>query len=260
MRQTIGKDNDPGPGVSISTHSAEYSKGAHIPMHAHGSGQLIYASSGVMEVVSGANMWLIPPHFGLWIPPGVSHEIRMPQPVSMRTLYLRPRRAELPRRCTVLHVSPLLRELILEVVRIGTLRHSNRTEASLRNVLVTQMERASPVPTGVTLPKDSNALRIAHRLIASPGEHISLAALCATVGISVRTLQRAFRRDAGIDFETWRRQVRLMKAVQLLVSGSTVKEAAYAVGYSQSTAFVELFKATFGTTPKAWTQTLEASC
>jgi AraC-like DNA-binding protein len=48
-----------------------------------------------------------------------------------------------------------------------------------------------------------------------------------------------------------------MKAVELLIAGSSVKEAAYAVGYHQPTAFVALFKRTFGTTPKAWVSGLE---
>jgi AraC-like DNA-binding protein len=84
-----------------------------------------------------------------------------------------------------------------------------------------------------------------------------LAAVCACVGVSVRTIERAFRKDVGTDFESWRRQVRLMKAVELLVSGCSIKEVAFAVGYRQSSAFVEMFRRTFGTTPKAWVSALK---
>ena len=55
-----------------------------------------------------------------------------------------------------------------------------------------------------------------------------------------------------MDFESWRRQVRLMKGIELLVAGRSVKEVAYAVGYRQASAFVQLFRKTMGTTPKAW--------
>jgi AraC-like DNA-binding protein len=84
-----------------------------------------------------------------------------------------------------------------------------------------------------------------------------MAALCAEVGVSVRTIERAFRKEVGTSFELWRRQVRLTKAVELLVSGCSVKEAASEIGYSQSSAFVEMFRRTFGTTPKAWILSLE---
>src|SRR5262249_50381995 len=72
----------------------------------------------------------------------------------------------------------------------------------------------------------------------------------------VRTIQRVFRRETGSDFEFWRRQVRLMTAIELLVSGHSVKEAAFALGYRQATAFVEMFRGILGTTPGAWIQTL----
>jgi AraC-like DNA-binding protein len=84
-----------------------------------------------------------------------------------------------------------------------------------------------------------------------------LAALCADAGVGIRTIQRTFRKEVGTDFATWRRQVRLTKAVELLASGCSVKEVAFAVGYSQPSAFVDTFRRTFGVTPKAWTLQLE---
>jgi AraC-like DNA-binding protein len=49
----------------------------------------------------------------------------------------------------------------------------------------------------------------------------------------------------------------LTKAVELLVSGYSIKEVAGKVGYCQPSAFVEMFRRTFGTTPKAWISALE---
>jgi AraC-like DNA-binding protein len=84
-----------------------------------------------------------------------------------------------------------------------------------------------------------------------------LAAMCDPAGASVRTIQRVFRREVGSDFEFWRRQVRLMKAVELLVSGRSVKETSSALGYRQPTAFVEMFRGVLGNTPKAWIHELQ---
>jgi AraC-like DNA-binding protein len=257
MRQVIVRENDPRRGVSISTLAHEYSRGSRVPLHAHGSDQLIYASRGIMEVASGQCLWLIPPHFGLWIPARTPHRIRMPESVSMRTLYLRPGLVDFRQACTVLHAGPLLRELIFEIVRIGRLRIRNRVECALRDVLIAELKRSSSVPTMVMLPNDRRALTVAQAVIGNPALRLPLTSLCASAGVSVRTLERAFRKEAGIDFESWRRQVRLMKAVELLVSGCSVKEVSFAVGYQQPSAFVALFRATFGTTPKAWISALE---
>jgi AraC-like DNA-binding protein len=48
-----------------------------------------------------------------------------------------------------------------------------------------------------------------------------------------------------------------MKAVELLVSGRSVKETSAALGYRQPTAFVEMFRGVLGTTPGAWIQDLQ---
>lgn len=257
LRHDLNTKLDPKPGVLISTLAYEYPRGYRIPLHAHGSDQLIYAIGGVMEVSSGRGVWLIPPHFAIWIPARTPHSIHMPGPVSMRTLYLRPGLADLPSGCAVLHVTPLLRELIVETVRMKELRARDPLHRALRDVLVRQLETSSPMPTTVTLPNDPRAKAIADRIIGNPAARSSFAAMCKSAGASVRTMQRVFRREVGSDFESWRRQVRLMKGVEFLVSGSSVKEASFALGYRQPTAFVAMFRQVLGATPRAWMQALQ---
>src|SRR5215469_16701330 len=259
MRHGFITEYDPRSGVLISTLAYEYPRGFHVNEHAHGSDQLIYAIRGVMHVMAGQGVWLIPPHFGLWIPAGTYHSIRMPEAVSMRTLYMRCGLApELPSTCAVFHITPLLRELIIEAVRLKELYASQKLHCALRDLLVSQLQSASPMPTSVTFPSDVRARAIADAVMKNPAERRPLAVLCESVGTSVRTIQRLFRREVGSDFDFWRRQVRLMKAVELLVSGRSVKEASFALGYRQSTAFVEMFRGILGTTPGAWIQALTA--
>jgi AraC family transcriptional regulator of arabinose operon len=244
---------DPRPGVSIATLAWDYPAGYLVAEHAHGSDQLIYATSGVMQLSVGQSFWTIPPHFALWIPARTAHQIRMPAPVAMRTLYLRRRLAPgLPGSCAVLHVTPLLRELILESVRTGRLTNRDREHRALRDLLVSQLRAATSIPAGVTLPRDPRALAVAQSLMSNPARGTAMHALCLRAGASVRTIERAFKREVGMDFESWRRQVRLMKGIELLVGGRSVKEVAYEVGYRQSSAFVQLFRKTMGTTPRAW--------
>jgi AraC-like DNA-binding protein len=258
LRQGLITEYDPGRGVSISTLAYEYPPGFHVHEHAHGSDQLIYAIRGVMQVSAGPGVWLIPPHFGIWIPARTSHSIRMPGAVSMRTLYMRcGLAARLPPTCTVFHVTPLLRELIVETVRIKELRMRDRLHCTLRDLLLSQLQAASPLPISLTLPQDRRARAVADTVMRNPGERQSLATMCGAANASVRTIQRVFRREVGSDFEFWRRQVRLMKAVELLVSGYSVKEVGFALGYRQPTAFVEMFRGILGTTPGAWIKALQ---
>jgi len=258
LRHSLITEYDPQRGVSIATLAYEYPRGFRVLEHSHGSDQLIYAIDGVMEVSADQTVWLIPPHFAIWIPARIAHSIKMPVAVSMRTLYMRRGLAAgLPPTCAVIHVTPLLRELIVETVRLKKLRIRNRLHGALRDLLVSQLETASPMPTSVTLPKDPRARAIAAAIIGNPAERQPLAEMCNSAGASVRTIQRVFRREVSSDFESWRRQVRLMKAVELLVSGRSVKEVSFALGYRQPTAFVEMFRVVLGTTPRAWIQALQ---
>jgi AraC-like DNA-binding protein len=260
MRHGFIKTYDPGRGVLISTLAYEYPRGFKVAEHAHGSDQLIYAIRGVMEVRAGRGVWLIPPHFGVWIPARTYHSIRMPEAVSMRTLYLRcGLAAGLPPSCAVLHITPLLRELIIEAVRLKQLRMRRRIHLAVRDLLISHLETASPMPTSVMFPGDPRARAIADAVMKDPAERCSLAMLCSSAGTSVRTIQRVFLREVGTDFEFWRRQVRLMKAIELLVSGRSVKETGFALGYRQPSAFVAMFRGILGTTPGAWIHSLQVS-
>lgn len=252
MRHLIVRENDPRPGHSAATHCREYGRGSRVSLHAHRSCQLVYASRGVMEVTSGQSLWVIPPSFGLWIPALTPHQIHMPEHVSMRTVYLRSTLVSISEECSVLHIGSLLRELIVEIVRVGGLRQHNRVECALRDLLVAELKRANTVPVQVTLPADARGLAVAQSVLDDPAAQRSLEARCAAAGVSTRTLERIFLRETGTNFECWRRQVRLVRAIQLMVAGRSVKEAAALVGYQHSSALVRLFRSTFASTPKPW--------
>lgn len=257
MRQALQRAYDPGRGVSIATLAYEYPSDYRVPEHAHGSDQLIYATRGVMEIAASQSRWLIPPQFAVWIPARTVHGIRMPGAVSMRTLYIRPGLVPaMPKTCAVFHVTPLLRELIVECVRTQNLRASNALHCALRDLVVAQLRLASAIPTVLTMPKDVRALAVADAAMTRLSANPPLRVLCDKAGASVRTIERCFRREVGTDFETWRRQARLMKAVELLVAGKSVKQVAFAVGYRRSGAFVAMFRRVFATTPKVWISAL----
>lgn len=258
MRQPLQRAYDPKSDVSISTLAREYLPHHQVPQHTHGTDQLIYATHGVMEVTSSQSIWLIPPQFSVWIPAGTRHSIRMPAAVSLRTLYIRHGLARgVPKTCAVFYVTPFLRELIEEAVRIGSLKARNPLHCALRDLIIAHLRDASAIPTFLTLPKDARALAVANALMTSIADNPSFHALCAKAGANVRTIERCFHREVGTDFETWRRQARLMKAVELLVAGKSVKQVAFAVGYRTPSAFVAMFRKVFATTPKAWVSTYD---
>lgn len=69
------------------------------------------------------------------------------------------------------------------------------------------------------------------------------------VGVSDRTLSRLFRRDLGMTFPQWRTQLRLHHALVLLTGRTPVTAVAHQCGWSSTSAFIDVFRRTFGHTP-----------
>jgi len=73
------------------------------------------------------------------------------------------------RSCTVLHARSFLRELIVEIVRLETLRRGQRVERALCEVLISELQRAPAMPTAIDLPIDRRALAVAHAVMDNAG-------------------------------------------------------------------------------------------
>ena len=227
-----------------------YPAGSVLDRHSHDWAQLVYATQGVLRVETDEGFWVVPPQRAVWIPRRVAHSVAMSGPVSLRTLYLHPSIAEtLPRRCRVVAVSPLLRELILHAIERGPLRADLACHRRLIDFLVDQLRLLPVVPLDLPLPRDPRALRVAERLRARPGEPVGLDVLARDAGASRRTLERLFRSETGISLGRWRKQARLLQAMRLLARGEPVTTIALEVGYESPSAFIATFASAFGTTP-----------
>lgn len=173
--------------------------------------------------------------------------------VAMRTLYLKPRLAtSLPCSCCVLHVSALLKELILHACAVGSLSLRDRSQGHLIHVIVNQLATIRVVPLQLPNPSDPRALRLAKMLMKDPGDRRTLTDLCKAAGASKRTMERLFQADTGMTFAKWRQQLRLMQAMQLLAEGAQVTSAALESGYSTPSAFISMFKKALGTKPTSY--------
>ena len=230
--------------------AVRYPDGARIPRHRHGVAQLVYATSGVMTVTTRDGAWVVPPLRAVWIPPRVEHAIRMTGAVEMRTVYFRRAlSASLPGTCGVVHVTPLLRELVLRAVAFPKRWRPGGLEARLAAVLVDEIRGAPAVPLHLPQPVDPRARFVARALSADPADARPLAAFARPAGASVRTLARLFRRETGLSFAAWRQQLRLLRALERLAAGDPVTGVALDLGYAGPSAFVAMFRRALGISP-----------
>jgi AraC-like DNA-binding protein len=74
--------------------------------------------------------------------------------------------------------------------------------------------------------------------------------LARDCGVSLRTLQRHFRKNYNLTISNWVRSIRLNAAYSRLIAGEAVKQVAFALGYKQLSHFSRDFKAFYGVSPK----------
>lgn len=252
-RQTPRANTRDPDGFPVRGLAVTYSDRSRLDRHTHPWAQLVYAASGVMVVSTTEASWMVPPTRAIWVPGGTPHEILMRGQVAMRTLYLAPAVAD-PRLavCRAIEVAPLLRELILHIVRIGMLDADDPGHARLEEVLLDLLATGETAPLELPLPRDPRARTFAERLMAEPGVDAPLADLARGSGASLRTLQRLFLAETGLPLETWRGRARMQQAVVSLSGGASVTTAALDAGYQSASAFIAAFKRTFGVTPARW--------
>jgi AraC-like DNA-binding protein len=239
-----------GDGYLVRSAASTYPDGYRLHRHDHPWGQLAFCNTGVMRVVSDAAAWLSPPTRAIWLPAGVAHEILMKGEVATRFLYICPELAEpLPTTPEVLEVAPLLRELILHILRIRMLHPERPEQDRLARLLIDLTVQARRVDLVLPLPSDRRALALAEQLQDEPANSAGLGDLARRAGASLRTLQRLFPAETGLTLEAWRQKARLIWSITRLSAGASVSTAAFDAGYESPSAFIAAFKRQFGVTP-----------
>jgi AraC-like DNA-binding protein len=239
--------------AQVASVSVELKHRQLIPEHYHPEDQLIFASRGVMTVRTRQGIWVVPPLRAVWIPARTPHSVEMSGAVSMRTLYFLPGLARvIARKCFVMNVTPLLKELIVHACQLSTLSRAIPIQRALIELIVAQVKCANSVSLQLPHPEDARAARIVRKLQSDPSETKTLHQLCQASGASKRTIQRIFLTETKMSFARWRQQLRLLHAMQLLAAGEKVSAAALEAGYNSPSAFISMFRNQLSTTPMAY--------
>lgn len=236
--------------LPITTYRADFAAGSSLPPHQHRRGQVIYAARGIMTVTTAEAAWMVPPSQALWMPPGMTHAIRMNGKVAMRTLYLSQAAGQaMPAAPTVLMVTPLLREVILRLMEKSRRERPPAVAAHLVGLALDELAHLPSLKLRLPMPREPRLLRLCSALLERPGDPRTLPVLARAAGASQRNLARLFQAELGMSFTVWRRQARLMEALLLLADGTPVTEVALDLGYATPSAFAFMFRRALGVPP-----------
>jgi AraC-like DNA-binding protein len=207
---------------------------------------------GAFVTENNLGTWTVPAGAACWLPAGRRYRIEPVPAARVRTLYIAVRRSDAAAKAdhiSVLQPSPLLRAIVDDTCRVQVPREDGPAARRLAAVFLDQLAVQRELPLFVpalTLPL---ARRVAAALAADPADTPGAGDLAAELGVSTRTLERAFVSDANMTLGEWRQRSRITRAIALLASGADVKDVALEVGYSTPSAFVTAFKKCVGSTP-----------
>lgn len=248
-------------GLPVFGVAVNYPAGHVVPQHSHAHGHLIYANRGLLRVEADSGQWLVPPTAAVWLRAGVAHQLTVPVALQAHGLFVQEDAcARLPQRDCVVHVGPLLRELIMALTQAQASFEGQQARASERMRLLgallleelqTQPELALhlPWPSGAA---HSPILRVCQALLAHPGDGATAAEWAAKLAMGEKTFHRRFVQSTGTTFGKWRQQLRLMSSLTLLMQGAPITQVALASGYDSHSAYTTAFSKQFGRPPSAF--------
>jgi AraC-like DNA-binding protein len=216
--------------------------------HSHPFHELLWNERGASTAVAGARVWTVTPTLGLWMPAGTPHSGSAIAGTWCRAGFFGfGTTTSISATPVGVEITPLLR-LLLERLGDELSAYSRAvTEAMVLDVLT-----PSPRELLLHMPTSDLLRPIADAVRDDPGDQRGLADWASHLGVSTRTITRAFNAETGTSFARWVAAVRAQHAVALLTRGWEVDAVAEEVGYRSASAFGAAFRRTTGLTPGAF--------
>ena len=226
---------------------------SYFPEHVHGWAQMVYATSGVLTVATSGASFVISPEQAVWLPVGAPHRVGSLHGAEFRSLWIAAGAVRsLPPRPTVFRVAALLRALIVEAAALRGGEEDAGYRGRVTALILDQLRRAEPIPAGLPWPAGGALGRLCEALYEDPADPRSAQDWGRELGMSPRTLSRRFEAEMGLSLRSWRRRMRLFKAIEMLGGGLDVTRTALDLGYGSPSAFIYAFRTEMGRSPQAY--------
>lgn len=169
-----------------------------VPDHRHRKGQLVFALGGAVTCRVPTGLWMVPPHCAVWIPGGMQHSNLATENARLVFVYIEPEVVDLPDRCCTLSISPLLREVIVELA--NQIADDEARVELLASVLLRELPRMPVQQLHLPLSPEPRLKKIAAALAKNPSDRRTLAEWADRVALSESSLARLVVRETGLSF------------------------------------------------------------
>ncbi len=226
------------------------------PEHRHRKGQLVMASRGGVTCRVPSGLWIVPPQCGVWVPGGMPHSNVATANARLFFLFIEPDAVDLPDRCCTLSLSPLVRELIIEMADQSEVAAAYGD--TMTTMLLSALSRMPVEDLHLPLTSEARLNRIASALVEDPSDRSTMAQWAKRLAMSENSLARLVQQETGLTFGRWRQQSQLIIAIRSLAAGATVQQVSGDLGYESVSAFITMFKKALGASPAQYLRKFES--
>ncbi len=233
----------------LTTERLVHPGGYHTPWHSHHAGQLWRIAAGLLVIETPLGRSVVPAKHICWILPGQQHAAFSESAIEGCAVYLDPAHCEgLPEEATLFESDDFTDALFSRLSVAGS-----EYDPRKLILLLEELALASQVRFYLPVPTDPRLKNVVRELLQSVDDNQTVESHASRAGMSVRTFNRRFSAETGMNFVNWRQLARVMQAMEWLAAGKPVGWIALSCGYSSVSAFIEVFRTWTGKTPGQWT-------
>ena len=156
----------------------------------------------------------------------------------------------MPDHCLVLGVTPFMRSLLAEAVRLPREYDVHGRDGALMLLIQHEILQLPHLPLSLPLPVRDDLARRCHAFLFAGPTRSDHRRLERGARIRPRTFTRMFRRETGLTFTSASQA--LFVSVAAAGAGETVTSVALELGYDNPAAFTAMFKRMLGAPPRAY--------
>ncbi|MEH6657092.1 helix-turn-helix transcriptional regulator [Leeuwenhoekiella marinoflava] len=237
----------------VITYSEDIQNAKCANSHAHPRGQIISCNSGVMEIVTKCNIWIVNPLQSVWIASNEEHQVFFPNNVKVITAFIdKSKLKNLPKDSFAFDNSNFLNSLLEKIISFSNPNKFTQQQNRVLEVFLDEISTLEPSTTFLPTSQDKRVKIVVDDLMDNFSSKNTIDYYADKSSVSPRTLSRLFNKELGMSFGDWRMRLKLMEAIKQLGENKSVKEIAFDLGYENVSSFTAIFKKHFGKTPTSY--------
>lgn len=216
-------------------------------LHQHQKGQLVYVESGFQYITIEEKIYLLPQNHAAWIPPHAIHKTNShSEKIKLMIMFAEVNQKDsFYQHVNVFAVPPVLKEMIKYAEKWSKLMVKDHHETLFLQALFNELPRFAEYSfmLHICLPKDKRLTKVIEYLHDHYQDEIKMEDLADAALLSLRTLERIFKKETGLTLIKYQQMLRIIKSLEFLSANDlTISETAYQVGYKSVQSYSRSFQ------------------